>query len=334
MAMWCSLAIRIIPVAMLLALLATSAQPAERVRQIGFLASGSQAVMAPSARLEAFRQALHALGWVEGQNLIIEARYAEGQPEQLPELAADLVRRHVEVLVVGGGQVPVRAAQQATQTIPIVGILLGDPVAEKFVASVARPGGNITGLSSLATLDLMSKRLELLKDALPGLTRVAVLANPAHTTTAPALRELHGAAQRLQVALHVQAVRSLAELEPAFVAMTHTGVEALVVLTDPLLLEQHVSAVTALALRYRLPAMYPWKTYADAGGLMAYNLSLTDAYRRGAAYVDKLLKGALPIELPVEEPTKFEFIINLKTAQALGLTLPPALLVLADEVLQ
>lgn len=332
--MWCSLAMRIMPLAMLLALLATRAQPAERVRQIGFLASGSQAVMAPSVRFEAFRQALRALGWVEGQNLVIASRYAEGKPERLPELAADLVRRHVEVLVVGGGQVPVRAAQQATQTIPIVGILLGDPVAEKFAASVARPGGNITGLSSLTTLDLTGKRLELLKDALPGMTRVAVLANPAHGTTAPALREIQGAAQRLQVALHVQGVRTLDALEPAFAAMTHAGAEAFVVLTDPLLLEQHVSAVTALALHYRLPAMYPWKHYADAGGLMAYNLSLTDAYRRGAAYVDKLLKGALPADLPVEEPTKFECIINLKTAQALGLTLPPALLFLADEVLQ
>jgi putative tryptophan/tyrosine transport system substrate-binding protein len=332
--MWCSLAMRILPLTILLALLATSAQPAERVRQIGFLASGSQAVMAPSVRLEAFRQALRALGWVEGQNLVIESRYAEGKSERLPELAADLVRRHVEVLVVSGGQVPVRAAQQATQTIPIVGILMGDPVAEKFVASVARPGGNITGLSSLTTLDLTGKRLELLKDAMPGMTRVAVLANPAHGTTTPALREIQGAAQRLQVSLHVQGVRSLDALEPAFAAMTHAGAEALVVLTDPLLLEQHVSAVTALALQYRLPTMYPWKFYADAGGLMAYSLSLTDAYRRVAAYVDKLLKGALPADLPVEEPAKFEFIINLKTAQALGLTLPPALLFLADEVLQ
>jgi putative ABC transport system substrate-binding protein len=332
--MWCSLAMRILPLTILLALLATSAQPAERVRQIGFLASGSQAVMAPSVRLEAFRQALRVLGWVEGQNLVIESRYAEGKSERLPELAADLVRRHVEVLVVSGGHVPVRAAQQATQTIPIVGIFMGDPVAEKFAASVARPGGNITGLSSLTNLDLTGKRLELLKDALPGMTHVAVLANPAHGTTTPALREIHGAAQRLQVSLHVQDVRSLDELEPAFAAMTHAGAEALVVLPDPLLLEQHVSAVTALALHYRLPAMYPWKFYADAGGLMAYSLSLTDAYRRVAAYVDKLLKGALPADLPVEEPAKFEFIINLKTAQALGLTLPPALLFLADEVLQ
>jgi ABC-type uncharacterized transport system substrate-binding protein len=332
--MWCSPAMRILPLTMLLALLATSAQPAERVRQIGYLFSGSQAVTAFRGAFEAFRQALRALGWVEGQNLVIESRYAEGQPERLPELAADLVRRHVEVLVVAGGPVPVRAAQQATQTIPIVGLIMGDPVAEKFAASVARPGGNITGLSSLTFRDLNGKRLELLKDAVPGMTRVAVLANPAHGTTAPYLRELHGAAQRLQVALHVQEVRSLDALEPAFVAMTHAGAEALVVLTDPLLLEQHVSAVTALALHYRLPAMYPWKYYADAGGLMAYNLSLSDAYRRGAAYVDKLLKDALPADLPVEEPTKFEFIINLKTAQALGLTLPPALLVLADEVLQ
>src|SRR5262245_41381944 len=243
--MWCSLAMRILPLTMLLALLATSAPPAERVRQIGFLASGSQAAMAPSVRLEAFRQALRALGWVEGQNLVIESRYAEGKPERLPELAADLVRRHVEVLVVGGGVVPVRAAQQATQTIPIVGILMGDPVAERFAASVARPGGNITGLSSLTILDLTSKRLELLKNAVPYMTRVAALANPAHTTPAPALRELHGAAQRLQVALHVQAVRSFDALEPAFAAMTHAGAEALIVLTDPLLLEQHVSAVTA-----------------------------------------------------------------------------------------
>ena len=332
--MWCSLILRILPLALLLAPLVTSAQPAERVRQVGLLTSGSQVVLSPSGGFEAFRQALRALGWVEGQNLVIETRYAEGKPERLPELAADLVRRHVEVLVGGGGQVPVRAAQQATQTIPIVGILMGDPVAEKFAASVARPGGNITGVSSLTFRGLNGKRLELLKDAVPGMTRVAVLANPAHGTTAPYLRELHGAAQRLQVALHVQDVRSPDALEAAFAAMTHAGVEAFVVLPDPLLLEQHISAVTALALHYRLPAMYPWKHYADAGGLMAYNVSLPDAYRRGAAYVDKLLKGTLPAELPVEEPTKFEFIINLKTAHALGLTLPPTLLILADEVLQ
>jgi putative ABC transport system substrate-binding protein len=331
--MWCSLVRRIITLALLLAPLATSVQPAERVRQIGFLAAGSQAVIAPSVRFEAFRQGLHAFGWVEGENLVIESRYAEGNPERLPELAADLVRRQVEVLVVVGGPLVVRAAQQATSTIPIVGILMGDPVAEKFAASFARPEGNITGLSGLSAA-LTGKRLELLKDTVPGMTRVAVLANPAHGSTAPALHELQIAAQRLQIHLHILELWSLDELAPAFSAMTQAGAEALVVLTDPLLLEQHVSAVTALALQHRLPAMYPWKIYADAGGLMSYNLSMTDAYRRGAAYVDKLLKGAMPADLPVEEPVKFEFVINLKTAGALGLTLPPMLLSFADEVIR
>jgi putative ABC transport system substrate-binding protein len=238
------------------------------------------------------------------------------------------------VLVVASGLESVRAAQQATQTIPIVGLGMGDPVAEKFAASVAHPGGNITGISALTSPDLHGKRLELLKDAVPGLTRVAVLANPAYSRTAAYVRVLHDAAPRLQISLHVQEVRSPDALEAAFAAMTHAGAEAFVVPPDPLLLDQHSSAVTALALRYRLPAMYSWRYYADAGGLMAYGLSLPDFCGRGAAYVDKLLKGALPADLPVEEPTKFEFIINLKTAQALGLTLPPTLLFLADEVIR
>lgn len=317
----------------LFAPLTPEAQPAGRVRQIGFLAAGSQAVISSSPRFEAFRQGLRELGWVEGQTLVVEARYAEGNPERLPDLAADLVSRKVEVIVVVGGALPTRAAQQATSTIPIVSILMGDPVREGFAASFARPEGNITGLSGLSVA-LTGKRLNLLKDAVPGVTRVAVLANPTHPSTAPALRELQAAAQRLRVDLHVLELRRPDELEDAFSTLTAAGADALLVLTDPLMLERHVSAVTALALKSRLPAMYPWRMYADAGGLMSYNLNMTDAYRRGAAYVDKLLKGVKPADLPVEEPMKFEFVINLKTAQILGLMLPQHLLIFADEVIQ
>ncbi len=239
-------------------------------------------------------------------------------------------------MVVVGGHLAVRAAKHATSTIPIVGVVMGDPVRDGLITSLARPGGNITGISSQggAGGGLTGKQLELLKEAVPGVTHVAVLANPANPRVAPLVQEAQAAAQALGVQLHIVEARSPDEFESAFAAMTKAGADALFVLTDALLFERHASTIAALALQNRPPAMYPWRMYTDAGGLMFYNLSMTDAYRRGATYVDKILKGSKPADLPVEQPMKFELVINLKTAKALGLTIPSTFLFLADEVLQ
>jgi putative ABC transport system substrate-binding protein len=263
----------------------------------------------------------------------MESRYAEGREERLPDLAADLVSLPVEVIVVAGGYPAVRAAQHATRTIPIVGVLMGDPVREGLVASLARPGGNTTGVSGTPR-EMAGKRLELLKEAVPAVTRVAILANPANTSSALQLQATQVAARALGVQLQVVEIQRPDEFENAFAAMAKAGADALFVLTDSMLFERHASAIVVLAQQHRLPAMYPWSMYTDAGGLMFYNLSNTDAYRRGATYVDKILKGAKPADLPVEQSMKFELVINLKTAKALGLTIPPTLLFLADEVLQ
>jgi putative ABC transport system substrate-binding protein len=209
---------------------------------------------------------------------------------------------------------------------------MGDPVGEGLVAGLAQPGGNITGISA-APREMAGKRLELFKEAVPAVTRVAVLANPANPSTTRQLQETQVAAQALGLHLHLVEVQSPDEFQSAFVAMTRAGDSALFVLTDASMLERHVSDIVALALKHRLPAMYSWRTYPDAGGLMSYNTSLTDAFRRGATYVDKILKGAKPADLPVEQPMKFELVINLKIAQALGITIPPTLLFLADEVI-
>jgi putative ABC transport system substrate-binding protein len=332
--MWRSPVRFLVTLTIILTPLTLEAQPGGQLRRIGFLALGSRAIISTSPRFEAFKQALRELGWVEGQNLVLESRYAEGREERLPDLAADLVSLPVEVIVVAGGPQAVRAAQHATHTIPIVGVIMGDPVREGLVASLARPGGNITGVSG-APREMAGKRLELLKEAVPAVTRVALPTNPAnHPASAPQLQATQVAAQALGVQLQVIEIRSPDEFENAFAAMTKAGADALFVLTDPLLFERHASDIVALAQQHRLPAMYPWSMYTDAGGLMFYNLSNTDAYRRGATYVDKILKGAKPADLPVEQPMKFELVINLKTAKALGLTIPPTLLFLADEVLQ
>jgi len=210
---------------------------------------------------------------------------------------------------------------------------MADPVEEGFIASLAQPGGNITG-TSRQSLDLTSKWLELLKEAVPGVRRVAVLANPANPRTALHVQEAQVAVQALGIELHVVEVRSPDELERAFAAVHRADAGALLVFADPLVSDSHVSVITALALQSRLPAMYPWRMYPDAGGLMSYNVNITDAYRRSATYVDKILKGAKPAELPVEQPMKFELVINLKTAKALSLTLPPTFLFPADEVIR
>jgi putative ABC transport system substrate-binding protein len=306
------------------------AQQATKVHRIGRLSSGSPTE--PNPALEAFRQGLRELGYSEGQNIVIECRYAEGRDDRLADLAAELVRLKMDVIVAGGSPA-IRAAQHATHTIPIVMAAPPDAVAEGFVASLARPGGNITGLSWLGA-ELPGKRLELLKETVPQLSRLAVLANPANPAHEPLMHNVTGAARALGLQLQVIELRRPEELDTAFAAMAREGADALLVLEEPLLLTGLGRQIADLAATHRLPAMYNWKMSVDAGGLMSYGPSLPDIHRHAAVYVDKMLKGAKPADLPVEQPTKFELVINLKAAKALGLTIPPSILFQADEVIQ
>jgi putative tryptophan/tyrosine transport system substrate-binding protein len=323
----------IIPLALglLVAPLAAEAQQATKGHRLGWLMSGSP----PPDRdpfLEAFRQGLYDLGYAEGQNLIIEYRYAEGSQERLRDLAAELVRLKVEVIVAGGASA-IRAAQHATRTIPIVMRGTSDAVGQGFVASLARPGGNITGLSNLMVA-LPGKRLELLKETVPQSARIAVLANPGAPYHESWISNLTMAAQALGLQLHVVELRRADELDTAFAAMTQERADALILLEDSLLLSGLRGRIVDLAAKHRLPAMYAWRELVVAGGLMSYGPSQLDMHRRTAVYVDKILKGTKPADLPVEQPTKFEFVINLKTAQALDLTIPPSILFQADEVIR
>ncbi len=315
---------------LLVAPLTAEAQQATNVHRIGRLSAGSPTE--PNPNLEAFRQGLRELGYVEGQNLIIESRYAEGSEERLPDLAAELVRLKVEVIVAGGSST-IRAAQHATRTIPIVMAVSYDPVGRGLVASLARPGGNTTGVSTLGT-ELPGKRLELLKETVPQSARVAVLANPAAGGYESVMHNLTGAAQALGLQLRVVELRSAEELDTAFATMTREGVDALIVVSDPALMDGLRGRTVDLAATHRLPAMYSSRELVVAGGLMSYGPSLPDMFQRAAYYVDRILKGAKPADLPVEQPTKFELVLNLKTAKALGITFPPTLLIQADEVFQ
>jgi ABC-type uncharacterized transport system substrate-binding protein len=331
---WCStigvVMVTLIPI-IFVAPLVTLAQPPGDVHRIGWLSSGfPRPDRDPS--VDAFRQGLRDLGYVEGRNLVIVYRGAEGQEERLPALAAELVGLPVEVLV-AVGTAATRAAQHATHTIPIVMTGTSDPVAQGLVASLARPGGNITGVSQMMA-ELPGKRLELLKEAVPQSARVAVLVNPALVTYKARMDNLTMAARALSLHLHVAEVRSADELDTAFAVMTREGADALMVLSDPALMDTLCSQVAALAATKRLPAMYDWKMYVEAGGLMSYGPSLTERHRHAATYVAKIFKGANPADLPVEQPTKLELVINLKTAKALGLTIAPSLLLRADEVIQ
>ena len=310
--------------------LVSEAQQATPVHRIGFLHPGSPLPEPPS--LETLRQGIRALGYREGQNIIIEYRYAEGREERLPDLAAELVWLKVEVIVAGGTSAT-RAAQHATRTIPIVMTGTNDPVGAGFVASLARPEGNITGVSFLGA-ELPGKRLELLKETVPQSARVAVLANPASPTYESVLHNLTGAARAMGLHLHVLEVRSADALDTAVTAILQERADALIVLSDPALMSPLRGRVVDLAAESRLPAMYDWKFYVESGGLMSYGPSLQDTYRRVAIYVDKILKGATPADLPVEQAMKFELVLNLKTAKALGITFPPTLLIQADEVLE
>jgi ABC-type uncharacterized transport system substrate-binding protein len=316
----------LLALALLLAQLAAEAQQPGRVPRIGIL----QNTVALSTYTEAFRQGLRALGWVEGQNMVIESRVGRGY-EHYPDLAAELVRLQVDVIFATNAPA-IQAAMRATTTIPIVMVSLGDPVAAGFVASLARPGGNITGLSGFSP-ELSGKQLELLKEVVPNVARVAMLANPTNPHTPFIVSEAEMAARALGVQLHLLEVREPNELGSVFAAMTTARANALLVLPDPMLSGQS-GRIVELAAQSRLPAMYAELSWAQAGGLMVYGVSLDDMNRRAATYVDKILKGAQPGDLPVERPVKFTLVINLKTAQALGLTLPPSLLLLADEVIR
>jgi len=309
----------------------TEAQQPKTVARIGVLRSDSPSPNVPIETLVAFRGGLRELGYVEGQNIFLEYRWAEGRYERLPDLAAELVRLKVDVFFTTGTPAT-NAAKHATKTIPIVFVNVSDPVASGLVASLARPGGNITGLTNISS-DLSGKQLELLKESVPGATRVAVLWNPANPAAALQLKETEAAARSLKVQLQLQEVRDPKALDTAFSAMNRGRPNALFVLADPML-STYQSRIADLAIRGRLPTIYWLRSFTDAGGLMSYGPSNADLNRRAAIYVDKILKGAKPSDLPVEQPMKFEFVINLKTAKQIGLTIPPNVLARADKVIR
>jgi putative ABC transport system substrate-binding protein len=298
-----------------------------KVYRIGFL---SGAVSASSAEFEAFRQTLRALGYVEGHNLVLESRFNE-RDDQLPALAADLVRLPVDIIV-GSGTPANQAAKDATGTIPIVIAASGDPVKTGLVASYAHPGGNLTGFSAL-TQGLSGKRLQLLTEAIPGVSRVAVLGNPANPVVALTLSEMPAAAHTLGVGLQVLEVQDPGDFEGAFETAAREGAEALITELDTMI-SNYRTPIVELAAKHRLPAMYPIADFARAGGLMAYGVTLPDLYRRAAGFVDKILKGTRPADIPIEQPMTFDFVVNLKTAQALGITFPNEIMLQVTEVIQ
>jgi putative ABC transport system substrate-binding protein len=317
---------------LLVAPLAADAQPAGRIARIGVLWPDTPTEIYPGVDArQLFSQTLQTLGWVEGRNIALEPRFAAGDFDRLPGLAAELVRLPVD-LIVAVGSPSTRAAQHATSTIPIVMVTGSDPVQAGFVASLARPGGNITGVTNVQT-DLISKRLELLKEAVPGVSHMGVLAPPGGTTTAAMVREAERAARALGVQLHIAEVADPSAFEPALAAITTARADALLTLSTTRL-DAHHRQIVDLVARRQLPAIYHAGWYVAAGGLMSYARNRAEEFQRTAAYVDKILKGAKPADLPVEQPTQFEFVINLKTAEALGLTIPPHILFQANEILR
>jgi ABC-type uncharacterized transport system substrate-binding protein len=304
------------------------AQQRPKVSRIGYVSPVS--LSSDSTDIEAFRQGLRDLGYVEGQNIVFEWRFAEGKPDRLPDLVAELLRLKVDVIFARGTS-GVQAAKKATTTVPLVTVS-GDPVAAGFVASLARPGGNITGLTNF-TSELGGKRLELLKEVIPQVSRVAVLWYPDDPLAALRMRETETAAPSLGIKLQPVEVRGPNDFELAFSAMKKERAGAFVILRAPLIINQ-LKRVVELAAKNLLPAMYDDRDFTEAGGLMSYGTSIPDLYRRAATYVDKILKGTKPADLPVEQPTKFELIINVKTAKEIGLTIPPNLLARADKVIR
>jgi len=309
--------------------LTVEAQQPKRVPRIGLLGGGSASAIA--GRIDAFRQGLRDLGYVEGKTIVIEQLWAEGKLDRLPALAAELVRLKVEAIVSAGPTVT-RACKDANITTPIVMGFDDDPVGSGFVATLARPGGNITGLSSLSP-GLGAKQLELLKEIIPRLSRVAVIGSLIHPGTAQSLKEMEPAARAFKVQLQYLNVVDPKTIDAAFGAARKERADAALVLTSVVTTTQREKIID-LAVKNRLPAIYFTAEWAEAGGLLAYGASFTDLFRRAATYVDKILKGANPADLPVEQPTKFDLVINLKTAKTLGLTIPQSLLLRADQVIQ
>jgi len=307
------------------------AQPASRVYRIGVLGTTPPVTPETATVFDAFLGRLRELGYVEGRNLVIERRFSEGRDERYRALATELVNLKVD-LIVAPGTAAALAAKEATSTIPIVTVVVADPVGSRLIASLARPGGNVTGMSSSA-LDITAKGLELLKEIAPRLSRVAVLWNPTSTVHVDMLKELEAAARTLRVRLQPIDVRTPKDIESAFATMTKERAEALIPLDAPFTFAQR-RRIADLAVQHRLPTVFPNRQFSEVGALMSYGPNFADLFRRGATYVDKILKGAKPADLPVEQPTTFELVINLKTAKALGLTIPPSLLQRADEVIQ
>jgi putative ABC transport system substrate-binding protein len=310
----------------------TRAQQQKKVPRIGYLSALEPA--RESARSKAIRLGLRELGYIEGQNLAIEYRYAEGKSNRAPELAAELVRLKVDIIVVAGGGPWIRAAKNATKTIPIVMTGAGtDPVEAGFIDSLARPGGNVTGLTNLSS-ELGEKRLELLKEAVPKLARVTVLYDPALPSNVVQVKELLPAAARaLKLTVRSWEIRDADGFERVFAALNKQRPDGLYVLQGPLM-RANQKRIVDFALKSRLPSVYTGRDFVDAGGLMYYGADLADSYRRVAIYIDRILKGAKPADLPVEQPTKFELVINLKTAKQIGLTIPPNVLARADRVIK
>ena len=315
----------------LLAVPLAGAQQPARVYRIGYVSFTSPPVSTPAEN--AFRQGLRELGYVEGKNVIVEVRYAEGRTERVSGLVAELIGLKVDVLLAGSTPGAL-AAKKATATVPIVFAGVLEPVESGIVASLARPGGNITGAAvGIGSSGFAGKYLELLKEAVPDISHVAVLFNSAHPAAAPQVLEIEAAARKLKVKLGVLDAGNATDLDKAFAAIGASGAQGIVMAGNPFFDANRVKLVQFAASK-RLPAVYYFKHFVEAGGLMSYGASLEESYRRAAAYVDKILKGAKPADLPVEQPTKFELVINLKTAKALGLTIPQSLLFRADLVIE
>jgi ABC-type uncharacterized transport system substrate-binding protein len=312
-----------------LAPLAVEAQPIGKTYRVGVLASSTESNFGPSVLI--FREALYAAGWVEGRNLTLDVRYPGDQYARLQELANELVNLKVDVLASLGTPATL-AAKRATTTIPIVMESLSDVVSTGLVPNLARPGGNLTGVSGFAP-ELSGKRLELIREILPQADRIAVFANRANPVTTSILRATELAAQQMRMKLHVVDVRQLAELKTAFETVRREHADALVLVADPLLFSARPQIVQ-LAARHRMPTVYETRLFPDSGGLLSYGPLAQERFERMAVYVDRILRGAQPGDLPIEQPTKFELVINLKTAKALGLTIPPSLLGRADQVIE
>jgi putative ABC transport system substrate-binding protein len=322
--------IRTLTGSLLVAPLTAKAQQAGKVYRVGYLSAPSRDSV--ERGVEAFLRTLRELGWVEGQNLIIEYRWAEGKVERLPDLATELVRLKVDVIVAPAGSAAL-AAKNATKSIPIVMIFPSDPVELGLVASLRRPGGNVTGTSFAPGPELFGKQLQILKETIPHASRVAILRNPADPGDAPQVTEVEAAARSLGIHLQRVEARGPGEFDSAFAAMGRERADALLVAGGSTFLV-HRTRLAELAVKGRLPTMYNYRENVEVGGLMAYAVNMSDFVRRAATYVDRILKGANPADLPVERPTKFELVINLKTAKALGLTIPQSVLARADELIQ